>query len=65
MKLKDKIAIITGAARGIGLACAERFHAEGAKLALGDIDDAAGQVAAARDFRVLPISIAMSGWQRM
>ena len=31
MKLKDKVAIITGAARGIGLACAERFHAEGAR----------------------------------
>ena len=48
MKLKDKVTIITGAARGIGLACAERFHAEGAKLILGDIDDEAGKVAAAR-----------------
>ena len=48
MKLKDKVTIITGAARGIGLACAERFHAEGAKLILGDIDDEAGKVAATR-----------------
>ena len=48
MKLKDKVAIITGAARGIGLACAERFHAEGAKLALADIDDKTGEASAAR-----------------
>jgi glucose 1-dehydrogenase len=48
MKLKDKVAIITGAARGIGLACAERFHAEGARLALADIDDETGKAAAAR-----------------
>ena len=48
MKLKDKVTIITGAARGIGLACAERFHAEGAKLILADIDDEAGKAAAAR-----------------
>jgi NAD(P)-dependent dehydrogenase (short-subunit alcohol dehydrogenase family) len=48
MKLKDKVTIITGAARGIGLACAERFHAEGAKLVLADIDDEAGKAATAR-----------------
>jgi glucose 1-dehydrogenase len=48
MKLKDKVAIITGAARGIGLACAERFHAEGARLALADIDDETGKAVAAR-----------------
>jgi len=48
MKLKDKVTIITGAARGIGLACAERFHAEGAKLILADIDDDAGKAGAAR-----------------
>ncbi len=39
MKLKDKVAIITGAAQGIGLACAERLFAEGAKLFLVDIQD--------------------------
>jgi glucose 1-dehydrogenase len=48
MKLKDKVAIITGAARGIGLACAERFHAEGARLALADIDDETGKAVAPR-----------------
>ena len=39
MRLKDKVAVITGAAQGIGLACAERFQAEGAKLMLSDINN--------------------------
>jgi glucose 1-dehydrogenase len=41
-KLTDKIAIVTGAARGIGLACAKRFIAEGAKVVLADIDERQG-----------------------
>jgi NAD(P)-dependent dehydrogenase (short-subunit alcohol dehydrogenase family) len=40
--LKDKIAIITGAAKGIGLACAERFVADGARVVIADIDETAG-----------------------
>lgn len=44
--LTGKTAVITGAARGIGFACAERFLAEGAKVILSDIDDAAGARAA-------------------
>ncbi|MFZ5674555.1 MAG: SDR family NAD(P)-dependent oxidoreductase [Pseudomonadota bacterium] len=42
MRLKDRIAIITGAARGIGRACAERLLAEGARVVLTDIDDRRG-----------------------
>lgn len=37
MRLRGRTAIITGAARGIGRACALRFSAEGADLALLDI----------------------------
>jgi glucose 1-dehydrogenase len=46
MRLKDKVAIVTGAARGIGLAIAKRYVAEGARVAIADIDAAAGQAAA-------------------
>ena len=37
MRLENKVAIVTGAARGIGLACAQRFAAEGAKVMLSDV----------------------------
>lgn len=39
MKHQDRVAIITGAAQGLGLACAERFHAEGAKVVLVDVKE--------------------------
>ena len=38
--LKDKTAVVTGAASGIGLAMVRRFARAGAKLVLSDIDDA-------------------------
>jgi 3-oxoacyl-[acyl-carrier protein] reductase len=38
MRLKDKVAWITGAGSGIGEATAKRFAAEGAKLALTDVN---------------------------
>ena len=46
MRLKDKTAIITGAGRGIGLACAKLFAAEGAAVVIAEIDEAAGAEAA-------------------
>ena len=46
MSLKDKSVIITGAARGIGYACAERFIGDGAKVVLADIDEKGGENAA-------------------
>ncbi|MBP9047221.1 MAG: SDR family NAD(P)-dependent oxidoreductase, partial [Tabrizicola sp.] len=47
MRLKDKTALITGAARGIGLAFARAYLAEGAEVAIADINLAAAQKAAA------------------
>ena len=46
MRLQDRIAIVTGAARGIGFAIAERFAAEGASVMMSDIDDQEGEAAA-------------------
>ena len=37
-RLKDKVAIITGAAKGIGFSTAQRFAAEGAKVIIADMN---------------------------
>ncbi|MCB9651376.1 MAG: glucose 1-dehydrogenase [Alphaproteobacteria bacterium] len=42
----DRTVLITGAASGIGLACARRFHDEGAHVVIADIDDKGGLAAA-------------------
>jgi 3-oxoacyl-[acyl-carrier protein] reductase len=53
MRLKDKVAIITGSARGIGQATALKFAAEGAKVVVCDldlkaVDEVVAQIVAAR-----------------
>lgn len=46
MKLEGKSALITGAARGIGLAFAKRYIAEGARVTIADIDLSAAEKSA-------------------
>lgn len=40
MDYTDKVVVVTGGARGIGLALAQAFHARGARIALADLDGA-------------------------
>jgi NAD(P)-dependent dehydrogenase (short-subunit alcohol dehydrogenase family) len=58
-RLKDRVAIITGGASGIGLATARRFAAEGAAVVIADLDPAAGEAAASEVggvFRALDVA---------
>ena len=48
MKLQDKVAIVTGGARGIGAAIVERYVAEGARVVVADISLAQAQETAGR-----------------
>jgi 3-hydroxybutyrate dehydrogenase len=46
MRLKDKSTVVTGAANGIGRAIARKFAAEGARVAIADLDRAGAEAAA-------------------
>ncbi len=48
MRLKDKVAIVTGGAQGFGLGIVERFAAEGAKVMIVDVKEDAAKAVAAR-----------------
>ena len=46
MRLKDKVAVVTGGASGMGLETVMRFAAEGAKVVIADFNREAGAAAA-------------------
>jgi 3-oxoacyl-[acyl-carrier protein] reductase len=64
MILADKVALVTGAAQGIGYAIAARFARAGAKLVLADLDQSNAERAARRlqeeGYEVLPLQVDVS-----
>ncbi|MBA2457010.1 MAG: SDR family NAD(P)-dependent oxidoreductase, partial [Nocardioidaceae bacterium] len=42
-RLEGRTAVVTGGCSGIGLATVRRFAAEGARVVIGDVDDAPGE----------------------
>jgi NAD(P)-dependent dehydrogenase (short-subunit alcohol dehydrogenase family) len=59
MRLKDKVAIVTGAGRGIGQAIALAFRREGARVACADIDPATAGATARRLGRLHGLALQM------
>src|SRR2546425_12036782 len=60
MRLRDKVAVVTGAGRGIGQAIALAYAREGAHVVVNDIDPATAEATAAEATRVGSKSLAVA-----
>jgi pyridoxal 4-dehydrogenase len=60
MKLKDRVAIVTGGAQGIGRAIADKFAEEGAALVIADINGEGATAAAAALPRAIGLRVDVS-----
>lgn len=66
-RLKNKTCVVTGAARGIGRAIATRFHEEGAKVFVTDINESEGTATAAEiGCQFMPLDVRdENAWARL
>jgi 3-oxoacyl-[acyl-carrier protein] reductase len=61
MKLKDRVAVVTGAAQGIGRAVADKLAEEGAKVVIVDLNgDGAEKAAAALGGRAVHADVSQA-----
>jgi len=63
MRLKDKVAIVTGAGSGFGAGIAKRFAQEGARVIVNDISAPAGERIASRAGQRSGVGQAISSWR--
>ncbi|WP_250645721.1 SDR family NAD(P)-dependent oxidoreductase [Rhodococcus oxybenzonivorans] len=62
-RLLDKVAVVTGAAQGIGFAIARSLHAEGAKVVLADVNDDVKKAAAELSENAVGVQADVTKWE--